>query len=159
MMPWPRSTDEERFWSKVDKSGGCWIWTTCKTVDGYGFFKVGGKNLRSHRIAYELAKGPIPDGMSIDHICHNRACVNPAHLRAVTHKQNHENRVGADHDSASGIRGVYWRKDRQEWHAQVKHHQKRLHVGYFKDIEDAERAVIAKRLELFTHNEADKQAA
>lgn len=149
----------ERFWSKVNKTGGCWLWTAHKTRDGYGTLKVSGKTIRSHRLAYEMAHGPILDGMSIDHTCHNRACVNPSHLRAATHKQNHENRAGADADSASGLRGVYWRKDLQKWHAQVKHNQVRFHVGYFVDAESAEAAVIAKRNELFTHNVLDRTAA
>lgn len=150
---------EERFWSKVEKTEGCWNWTAGKTHDGYGTIQAYGKVRRAHRLSYVMLKGMIPDGMSVDHICHNRACVNPDHLRLATHKQNHENRAGADFDSKSGVRGVYWRADLRKWQGSVKHNQKRHHAGYFADIKDAERAVIDLRNKLFTHNEVDKRAA
>lgn len=155
-----RATLAERFWAKVDKSGECWLWTASLHPDGYGHFNVGGhKIVNAHRVAYKIEHGLIPDGMVIDHICHNRACVRPQHLRAVTHKENHENRAGADSDSKSGVRGVYWRKDRGMWQGSVKHHGKRFHAGYFDDLADADKAVTALRLELFTSIISDTAAA
>jgi hypothetical protein len=83
----------DRFWSKVDKSGDCWLWRACRTWDGYGEFavqQVTGKwrIVRAHRFAYELTHGPIPDGLQIDHLCRNRACVNSAHMELVTQRIN-----------------------------------------------------------------------
>lgn len=80
---------EDRFWAKVDKSNAsdCWIWTAFKSK-GYGQFGIGGKLYKSHRVAYELVKGPIPQGMTLDHLCKNKACVNPAHLEPVSQKEN-----------------------------------------------------------------------
>lgn len=85
-------TTEQRFWSKVDRSGGadsCWVWLASIWNSGYGqFFPGGGKNVSAHRYSYELAFGPIPDGLVLDHLCGNKRCVNPFHLEAVTHREN-----------------------------------------------------------------------
>lgn len=141
----------DRFWGKVRKSDTCWEWIAGKS-NGYGYFSMMGTMCRSHRIAYELAKGPIPEGLEIDHICHNRACVNPEHLRPATTKQNQENcwRV----HTSSGIRGVY--RDKKKWRAQVTHEGKSYYNGNHETLAEAEAAVIALRNHLFTHNEHDR---
>jgi hypothetical protein len=94
--------------------------------------------------------------MFVDHICSNRVCVRPDHLRIVTRKENSEHLTGADKNSVSGVRGVTRQKNR--WRAQVRHNGKLISVGSYINIEDAEAAVIAKRLELFTHNDSDRAA-
>lgn len=81
----------ERFWSKADRSGGpgaCWPWQACTRADGYGASWNGQKSDVAHRIAYRLAIGPIPAGLTLDHLCRNRACVNPDHLEPVTQRTN-----------------------------------------------------------------------
>ena len=77
----------ERFWSKVDKRDGCWVWTGAMR-SGYGNIRWDGKVAAAHRVAYELERGPIPDGLVIDHLCRNTSCVNPAHLEVVTRREN-----------------------------------------------------------------------
>lgn len=82
-------TAEERFWAKVEKQeGGCWLWTGAITSHGYGQFKVDGRLVGAHRFAYELLVGPIPLGLTLDHLCRIRHCVNPSHLEAVTNREN-----------------------------------------------------------------------
>lgn len=76
-----------RFWSYVDKTPSCWIWTGWSN-GRYPGFSIGRTKVYAHRFSYELANGPIPEGMTIDHLCRNKMCVNPAHLEAVTNQQN-----------------------------------------------------------------------
>ena len=77
-----------RFWSKVDKSGDCWVWTGTRDVQGYGKFWGGQEKVLAHRVAYELLVGPIPADLVVDHLCFNPPCVNPRHLRVVTRLDN-----------------------------------------------------------------------
>ena len=151
---------EDRFWAKVEKTESCWEWTGAKVSAGYGCFRINGRRpdgrtVTSHRLAWELINGPILNGLHLDHICHTKACVRPDHMRLVTHKQNHEHLTGAHVDSKSGVRGVYWSKATNKWAAKVVHY-KPHYLGVFEDIKDAEAAAIAKRNELFTHNNLDR---
>ncbi len=78
----------ERFWPKVEKTEGCWIWKGADNAKGYGRVVAAGRTRPAHVIAYELLVGPVPAGLELDHLCRNRGCVNPAHLEAVTHRVN-----------------------------------------------------------------------
>jgi len=71
---------------------GCWEWKRSLNSRGYSLISVDGVVQLGHRVSYELHVGPIPEGLTIDHLCRNKACVNPEHLEPVTHKENHNRR-------------------------------------------------------------------
>lgn len=98
----------EKFWAKVDKSGGpdaCWLWLGCKNNDGYGYLYFKGKLFRTHRLAYTLEIGPIPKGLCVLHKCDNPSCCNPKHLYLGTYKDNARDRdLSGRHNPAQGSR-------------------------------------------------------
>lgn len=69
----------------------CWVWEGSKqgrSPHFYGCLRYKGRRRQVHRLAYELIKGPVPDGLELDHLCRNKLCFNPAHLEPVTHAEN-----------------------------------------------------------------------
>ena len=153
-----RLTAEDRFWTKVDKTAQCWVWKAGTTTAGnYGIFHPAtGRSVRAHRYAYELLVDMIPEGMQLDHLCHNPRCVRPDHLRLTTNKQNNEHRLGPTRANQSGALGVSWHRGACKWQAHVMHNYKSIYLGLFATVGEAESAVVAKRLELFTHNDRDR---
>lgn len=155
-------TLEERFWAKVTKTADCWIWTGSRKADGYGRWRIptgsgsNGPQMYTHRVAWEWANGPIPEGRQLDHICHNTSCVRPDHLRVATPKENQEHRVTANKGNRSGVRGVTW--NGSGWSARVRHAGQVHYAGSFKTISEAEAAVVNLRRQLFTHSDMDKAA-
>ncbi len=98
-----RQALQSRFSNKVqpDPKTGCLNWTGAVTGghdrdSGYGYFRVGERARRAHRVAWELKNGPIPAGQVVRHKCHNRRCVNPEHLTLGTHQDNMDDMVAAD---------------------------------------------------------------
>jgi len=84
-----------RFWAKIRVlEDGCWEWMGSRIKGGYGHFGVGSRTdgsrklVLAHRLCYETLIGPIPDGLESDHLCRNRACVNPTHIEPVTRSEN-----------------------------------------------------------------------
>jgi len=100
----------ERLATKFTIGDGCWEWTAGRNPDGYGHFRVGNTQRKAHRVVYELMIGPIPDGLDLDHLCRNRACVRPDHLEPVTRGENQR-------------RGVPFRppRDNNAWGRRVTH--------------------------------------
>lgn len=83
------------FWSKVNKTKSCWLWTAALHSAGYGVVRINcskenrkGELVYAHRFVYESLRGPIPHGLHLDHLCRVRNCVNPDHLEPVTGKVN-----------------------------------------------------------------------
>lgn len=80
-----------KFWTKVNKTDTCWLWTgrlNKPAPMGYGRLSIKGNEIIAHHVSYILAKGDIPEGKEIDHLCRVRQCVRPDHLEAVTGKEN-----------------------------------------------------------------------
>lgn len=144
------------FWTKVEKTEGCWYWAAAIDQKGYGRFWDGQQMRLAHRLAVEIETGSMPVG-HLDHECRNASCVNPSHLREVSRKQNMENRPSRAANNTSGYRGVSIHKTSGLWQAKVAHHGQQIHLGYFKDAAEAGEVARLKRLELYTHNELDRQ--
>lgn len=86
-----RGTPRQRFMARVEHPHWqlCWRWLGSRSADGYGRFSLTArKRVYAHRWLYELVRGPLPPGLQLDHLCHNRSCVNPAHLEPVTAREN-----------------------------------------------------------------------
>ena len=154
----PRIAPEKRFWDRVEKTESCWNWISPIDGQGYGRIKVNYKAIRAHRFSWELHNGPIPTRMMIDHICHNRACVNPEHLRVVTHGQNLQNQSGPQKDNKTGFRGVYWNSGENKYRAVATLNRKTHYAGRFDTADEAAEAAKDLRLKLFTHNVLDRES-
>lgn len=140
MLP---SDREARFWAKVaiprDVVSGCWLWRGAR-ARGYGHFCVDKRRVRgAHRVSYETLRGPIPEGMQIDHLCRVRNCINPAHLEVVTQAENTA-RAWAGPDAIRGTANVSAKLD------DAKVVEIRALAGTVTDVELARRFGVSKRL-------------
>ena len=137
---------ELRFWSKVEKTDSCWTWRAATNPKGYGVFvwEKGGGARVAHRLSYEQLRGPIPTGMVLDHLCWNRTCVNPDHLRPVSVKANSQNRKGAKATNSIGIRGVS-RSASGKFTASATKDGERHYLGSFDTAEQAGEAAAEWR--------------
>ena len=91
----PPSSLPQRIQAKVAVDSSCWQWKACILDTGYGQVRADGKSRLAHRVIYEALIGPIPSGLTIDHLCRNRSCVNPEHMEIVTQRTNTLRGVGA----------------------------------------------------------------
>lgn len=77
-----------RFWSKVKQTDDCWEWLGARQPSGHGWFRGHHLGYNAHRVAYQLERGPIPEGLELDHLCRHPWCVRPSHLEPVSHTEN-----------------------------------------------------------------------
>ena len=105
---------EVRFWKKVNKTEGCWLWTAA-WMRGYGKFWSGERLVPAHRWAYEAEVGPIPEGLQLDHLCRNKRCVRPDHLEVVTGAENTRRALAGIHKSHCPKGHPYSGDNLQRW--------------------------------------------
>jgi len=159
-IPMPELTDEllaVMDANSLVEDSGCIVWTGAKSR-GYGNIKVSDAVMFTHRISFYRSTGVDPKEFNVDHMCFNPACLNPAHLRLVTNKQNQENRSGASKKNLSGFRGVSWHKGKSKWQVCIKHNGVGKHLGYFPTAAEAGAFAESARISLFTHNDLDRNA-
>lgn len=137
---------------EVDESTGCWVWMRGKGGNGYGTMYVEGVPWRAHRWFYFQAHGEVP-GM-LDHICRNRACVNPDHLRPANEALNGQNRGPV----AGRFRGVT-RDQRGGWRAQCGLNGRNHFLGRFDTEEEAAAAASAFRAKHMPYSDDAAKAA
>lgn len=82
-----------RFWEKAELQGDCFIWVAGVSNVGYGKFQLDRRTRLAHRVAYELIHGEIPHGLTVDHLCRNKRCVNVMHMELVTLRENIQRKV------------------------------------------------------------------
>ena len=135
-----RGTPESRFWAKVQRNGAteCWDWTGSTLGRGYGSFWPGGavSRVSAHRFAFELANGPIPEGLQIDHLCRNRRCVNPSHMELVSLAENVRRGNNHNRDKTHCPQGHLYSPDNIYWTKRGKGYKcracKACHKAYDK---------------------------
>lgn len=137
----------------VNAVTACWEWTGYKINDGYGrlYDSATKKKQLAHRLAYEELLGPVPAGLQLDHLCRNRACINPAHLEPVTHWEN--TRRSPIHFAAICARKTHCvhgheftpENTRIEVRADGRRHRKCRECGRLKDARRTERRRAAAK--------------
>lgn len=132
----------ERFWSHVEITDDCWLWTGSTSRDGYGrcgLHKTHGTSL-PHRITWQEANGPVPEGLELDHLCETRNCVRPGHMEPVTHEENvrraaarrthcpngHLSAINRVSDYAGGYRCLACRRARNREYMARRRHRLRV---------------------------------
>ena len=83
----------DRLWKRTARDGDCWVWQGCKDGGGYGTISVGGRPLKTHRLAWQLTYGAIPAGMLVCHHCDRPSCINPQHPFLGTNADNMQDKV------------------------------------------------------------------
>ena len=138
---------EEAIAENVTRDGECILWAGTVNSRGHGHLRMDGRMRLVHRFAWEKENGPIPEGMQIDHICHNPSCINVTHLRVATPAENSRHRRGATAANLSGYRGVS--RNGRGWSATVGMGGKKHHLGTFDSPQEAAKVAAKKRAELF----------
>lgn len=103
---------ESRFQAKVERTSDCWLWHGTRDPHGYGILWVRGRNVRAHRLSWELHYGPVPAGMNVLHHCDNPTCVRPDHLFLGTHADNVADKVAKGRQASGERHGARRHRER-----------------------------------------------
>ena len=141
-----RSVAEKVQEKLVRRESGCLEWTGYRRSNGYGVVTHRRQLFAVHRWTWEQVHGPIPEGLMVDHLCHNRACCEVRHLRLATNAQNQHNRKGANVNSSTGALNVY--PSPKGFAVRVTAHGVRHFGGLFKTLEAASQAAAELRAKL-----------
>lgn len=118
-----------RFWSTVDKTPTCWLWTATIHPHGHGKFTSFGKTQRAHRFAYQTLVGPVPNGLDLHHRCEVKRCVNPAHLEPLPRRDHRIQHAGdhCKHGHPYDEENTYWRSTYRVCRACRREYEKSYH--------------------------------
>lgn len=136
------------FKARTRHEGDCIVWTGSRKGKGYGSLRVDGRMVLAHRYAWERVNGPIPEDRVIDHICHNKRCVNVEHLRFATLQENGIHRAGTNSDSVTGVRNVFPHRNKFQVQIQVGGTQR--YFGTYDSVEEASAVAEQARQRLFS---------
>ena len=157
-----RVSNEERFWSKVDRGDGqgCWLWTGVKSKWGYGQFSFDRRMVQAHRFAYQCSTGVVPEGLCVLHRCDTPACVRPDHLFVGTNAENVADKVAKGRQSSmKGTRHPLAKlTDEQVRAIRVRHARGHRQVDIATDFGIAQTSVSSiVRGTTWAHVEAQKE--
>lgn len=136
-------TIAERFWPKVQRGDGCWLWTAAVHRNGYGKFNIGGKIVLAHRVAWALSVGAVPEGTYVCHRCDNPQCVRPDHLFLGTATDNSEDMANKGRSTVGPMKeeSDYHRPKRVEGQRQTANMPRGVQCPWAKLTEDNVREI------------------
>lgn len=136
----------ERLRERTERVGECLVWTRQLPPSvTYPQMSVRGKQVRLHRWVYEQERGPIPDGMHVDHSCHNRTCLEPAHLRLATPQENGRNRGGRRAGRIRDLPRNVYEKCPGKYFVSFMVKRRARHFGTFTSVEEAAKVAVEAR--------------
>jgi hypothetical protein len=139
------SSAEDRFWSYVNKTHTCWLWTGNKDKNGYGKIYFLNKHMRSHRLSYKLFNGNFDEKLLVLHSCDNPSCVRPDHLFLGTNKDNMKDKVNKNRQAKGNSCGKSFLTEKQvlDIKEQLKNYQRGMYTSLSKEYKVRKSTIIS----------------